>query len=75
MIVYKFGRIKYFNSAKNFGFITEKGKEGQREGLYFDRRGMDGSYKMPINGDHVTFIIAKTKKGPKAENISLIRTG
>ncbi len=60
------GTVKFFNMAKNFGFISaDDGKE------YF----VHGSgLKDGVNvkeGDKVSFDIVDAERGPKAENVKL----
>jgi len=59
------GKVKFFNEAKGFGFITsEDGKEyfvhstGLKEGVSIHE------------GDSVTFEIEQGEKGPKASKVS-----
>ncbi len=61
------GTVKFFNKAKNFGFITaDDGKE-----YFVHGSGLkDGA---EINeGDKVSFDVVDGERGPKAENVSLI---
>ncbi|MBC8174038.1 MAG: cold shock domain-containing protein [Candidatus Marinimicrobia bacterium] len=63
----KQGTVKFFNSRKNYGFITgDDGNDyfvhssGIAKGIYIKE------------GDRVSFDIIKGDRGPKAEKVDLI---
>lgn len=55
------GKVKFFDSQKNFGFITSEGKE------YFFH--VTGTLDSVMKDDKVTFELQEGKKGLKAVNI------
>ncbi|MEU8990432.1 cold shock domain-containing protein [Streptomyces sp. NPDC048558] len=63
----KSGRVKWFNNAKGYGFVTEEGKDDELFTHYSQLR-MDG-YKTLKKGQRVTSEILQAPKGPHAINI------
>ena len=62
------GKIKFWSGEKGFGFI----KEDVTEKEYFVHiSGVNGS-EIPNNDDEVTFEIFEGKKGPAANNVTLL---
>lgn len=64
------GRIKYFNSSENFGYIVLfDGTE-----VYFHQTGVlnDGLINSLNPGQDVCFDILETRTGPEAHNVDLI---
>jgi CspA family cold shock protein len=60
------GTVKFYNSTKGFGFITQD--EG--EDLFFHVSGIDG--QEPRDGDKVEFEVGEGQKGPCAVNVRKI---
>ncbi|MEJ2182455.1 MAG: cold-shock protein [Nitrospirota bacterium] len=60
------GRVKWFNEAKGFGFITTH--EGKDVFAHYSAIQGQG-FKTLVEGDAVSFDIVDGAKGPKAENI------
>jgi CspA family cold shock protein len=60
------GTVKWFNSAKGFGFIAREG--GKDVFVHFSAINMDG-YKTLNEGDKVEFTIEDSPKGPQAANV------
>ena len=60
------GKVKWFNEAKGFGFIT--GENG--DDLFVHYSSIQGSgFKSLAEGDSVSFDTEKGPKGPKAINV------
>lgn len=61
------GKVKFYNTMKNFGFI--KPDEGD-EDLFVHRSDIDGNY---LNeDDEVEFDQEQSEKGPRAVNVQKI---
>ncbi len=64
------GRIKFFNSSENFGYIVLfDGTE-----VYFHSSGIlnDGLINLLNPGRDVSFDLIQTRSGPEAHNVDLI---
>ena len=61
------GTVKWFNSAKGFGFITSD--EGADVFVHYSDIAGDG-FKSLEEGDAVEFEVTEGDKGPKAVNVS-----
>ena len=60
------GRIKWFNDAKGFGFITQE--EGDDVFVHFSA--IQGSgFRSLAEGDQVEFEVARGPKGLQAQNV------
>lgn len=64
----KTGTVKWFNSAKGFGFITQNG--GEDVFVHFKSIVGDG-YKSLQENDKVEFTIISGDKGPQASQVSI----
>jgi cold shock protein len=64
------GTVKWFNSAKGYGFIGQDG--GADVFVHFSAIQIEG-YKTLHEGDFVSFEVMKGKKGPQAENVVVLR--
>ena len=60
------GTVKWFNSKKGYGFI-EQG-DGQDLFVHFSSINMPG-FKSLNEGDHVSFEVEETDRGPVAKNV------
>ena len=61
------GTVKWFNSAKGFGFIAPT-EEGDDVFAHYSEIDMDG-YKTLTEGQEVEYELEDGPKGPKAANI------
>lgn len=61
------GTVKWFNSAKGYGFIGRE--NGADVFVHFSAISRDG-YKSLQKGDQVEFEIGERPKGPQAANVS-----
>ncbi len=61
------GRVKWFNDAKGFGFITPE--DGQKD-CFVHHSAIQGSgFKSLAEGDRVEYDIVEGNKGPAASNV------
>jgi cold shock protein len=63
------GKVKWFNDAKGFGFITAE--DGTDAFVHYGDIQGDG-FKSLAEGDNVEFELTQGPKGPKAINVSKI---
>ncbi|MEU6350105.1 cold-shock protein [Streptomyces sp. NPDC047072] len=61
------GTVKWFNSEKGYGFITQDGGGPDVFAHYSAIAG--GGYRELTEGQKVTFEVTQGQKGPQAENI------
>jgi CspA family cold shock protein len=62
-----YGKVKWFNTAKGYGFIE---REGERDVfVHYSNISQEG-FKDLKQGQMVTFQIVETEKGPQARNVS-----
>lgn len=61
------GKIKWFNDAKGFGFVTPD--DGSKDVfVHFSAIQGDG-FKSLAEGDRIEFDVQQSEKGPKAANV------
>jgi len=63
------GTVKWFNESKGFGFIAQD--SGPDVFAHFSAIKGDG-FKTLVEGQKVEFTVTQGKKGPQAENITVI---
>ena len=61
-----FGKVKWFNNSKGYGFITTD--DGKDAFVHYSDISGDG-FKTLEEGDDVEFELAEGSKGPKALNV------
>lgn len=61
------GRVKWFNDAKGFGFITPE--DGQKDCFVHHTAIQAEGFKTLSEGDRVEFDIVQGDKGPAAQNV------
>jgi cold shock protein len=64
------GIVKWFNSDKGFGFITQQ--SGPDVFVHFSQINSSGGYKSLNEGQKVQFSVTQGQKGPQAENVTAI---
>ncbi|MBQ6492645.1 MAG: cold-shock protein [Erysipelotrichaceae bacterium] len=63
------GKVKWFNAAKGYGFIT--GDDGKEVFVHFSAIQVDG-YKTLDEGQAVEYEVNDGEKGPQAANVRKI---
>ncbi len=63
------GKVKWFNDAKGFGFITQD-DGGPDVFVHFSSVNQDG-YKSLKEGQSVEYEVQTDAKGPRAKNVSI----
>jgi cold shock protein len=60
------GKVKWFNEQKGFGFIE---LEGSKDLFVHHSAIQTEGFKSLAEGDHVSFDVIQSAKGPVAENV------
>jgi cold shock protein len=64
------GKVKWFNDAKGFGFITPDG--GDKDCFVHYSSIAGNGFKTLAEGDPVEFDLVQGQKGPAAENVAKV---
>jgi len=65
------GSVKWFNEEKGYGFIQQE-NGGADVFVHFSAINGTGGRRTLLEGQKVTFEIGEGKKGPQAENVTVV---
>ena len=66
----KEGTVKWFNSSKGYGFISQQ--EGEDVFVHFKSIQGDG-FRTLEEGQKVTFTVGEGQKGPQAQEVEVVK--
>ncbi len=66
----KTGKVKWFNDAKGFGFVTPD--DGSKDVFVHFSSIQGEGFKSLAEGDKIEFEVQESDKGPKAANVKKI---
>lgn len=69
------GTVKWFNSKKGYGFITQEDNAADIFVHFSAIKGDENEFKIIYEGDIVEFDIVEGQKGPQASNVVVIQEG
>jgi CspA family cold shock protein len=69
------GTVKWFNSKKGYGFITQEDDATDIFVHYSAIQGGENDFKIIYEGDIVEFDIVDGQKGPQASNVVVVEEG
>ena len=69
------GTVKWFNSKKGFGFITQDDDATDIFVHFSAIQGDENDFKIIYEGDIVEFDIVEGQKGPQASNVVVVEKG
>ena len=61
------GKVKWFNDAKGFGFLTRE--DGEKDCFVHHSAIQGQGFKSLAEGERVEFDVVQGQKGPAAENV------
>ncbi len=64
------GKVKWFNDAKGFGFITPD--NGEKDCFVHHSAIQMGGFRTLVEGDRVEFDLVQGEKGPAAQNVTKV---
>jgi CspA family cold shock protein len=65
------GKVKWFNEAKGFGFITRD--DGQKDCFVHYSAIQGNGFKTLKEGDKVEFDVVQGQKGPAANDVTVVQ--
>ncbi|MCW5876808.1 MAG: cold-shock protein [Anaerolineales bacterium] len=65
----EFGTVKWFNSAKGYGFLERD--SGEDIFVHFSAIKMEG-FRTLKEGQRVEFVVEDSDKGPQAQDVNLV---
>ncbi|MBY9007840.1 MAG: cold-shock protein [Candidatus Lokiarchaeota archaeon] len=69
------GTVKWFNSRKGFGFITPEDGSDDVFVHFSTIKGEDNEFKTIYEGDIVEYEVVDGKKGPQANEVTVLEKG